>query len=215
MKQLGNSSIQRREAISKVEEQTIWEGIEYIQMLPKLEKSLQNTIFEWVDWGTGEIVKPVTGFEVIIVEDEESEKILFENLDFLLIPTVERCTEVFYNKMKHTVNVLKIVSNVDLPLRTADIDKIVDERTDTHPIDLFKSFEVTISMEPKKITLWNKVKCTMITSVIIPHPMYFCISCNQDLCKTCFTSNCISHNVVWIGNISFECVSLYHRNRKI
>ena len=116
MKQLGNPSKQRREAISKVEEKTIWEGIEYIQMLPKLEKSLQNTIFEWVDWGTGEIVKPVTSFEVIIVEDEESEKILFENLDFLLIPTVERCTEVFYNKMKHSVNVLKIVSNVDLPL---------------------------------------------------------------------------------------------------
>ena len=95
MKQLGNPCKQRSEATSNVEEKTIWEGIEYIKKLPKLEKSLQNTIFEWVDWGTGEIFKLVTSSEAIVIEDKECQKIMFENLNLLLMPTLESSTEVF------------------------------------------------------------------------------------------------------------------------
>ena len=115
MKQLGNPCKQRSKAISNVEEKTIWEGIEYIKKLPKLEKRLPNTIFEWVDWGTGEIFKLVTSSEAIVIEDKECQKIMFENLNLPFMPTLESCKEMFYNKMTHKVNIWKIVSLVDLP----------------------------------------------------------------------------------------------------
>ena len=95
--------------------------------------------------------------------------------------------------------------------KTSDIEEILYDRADTLPIDMFKKFEVTASMETKTLALLNKVQCTITRSVIIPHPMNFCISCSQDVCKTCVTSNCISHNVVWIGNSSFLSATLYHR----
>ena len=133
--------------------------------MPKFEKSLLNTTFERVDWGTGEIFKPVTSFEVIIIEEEEREKILFANLDLLLMPSLKTCTEVFYNKMKHKVNILKIVSLVHLHVKTSEIEEIVDERADTLTVDIFKKFEVTASMEVNKLALLNKVISTIIRSV--------------------------------------------------
>ena len=61
--------------INEVEDMIGWNTTEYISKIPKLEKCLQNTIFEWVDWGLAKSTKPVIMFETIVLEDEETEDI--------------------------------------------------------------------------------------------------------------------------------------------
>ena len=39
---------------------------------------------------------------------------------------------------------------------------------------------------------------------------YFCQNCRQELCRDCFVHACISHDVEWMGNKQFRCVSPFH-----
>ena len=200
--------------IDEVEDMIGWNTTEYISKIPKLEKCLQNTIFEWVDWGLAKSTKPVIMFETIVLEDEETEDIFDGETFELSLPTFHYCTEVFYNCRKHRVISSLPETKLDIPIHKAILEKINDECVDTLILAKPEIEEATITVEDNasKTALTSRAELKRMRKKIIPHPLYFCITCNKDVCKDCFTTMCISHNVVWIGNSSFMCTSLYHHN---
>ena len=69
-----------------------------------------------------------------------------------------------------------------------------------HPDDL-------IPFQQIKVT---KVRVKEATVQRTPSPKYFCHHCRADVCKDCFKAACISHDVAWMGNKHFRCVSPFH-----
>ena len=46
-----------------------------------------------------------------------------------------------------------------------------------------------------------------------PSPKYHCRHCKFDVCRDCLKDACISHDVQWMGNKHFRCVSPHHRRQ--
>ena len=51
-------------------------------------------------------------------------------------------------------------------------------------------------------------------AVIELRPKYHCESCHTDVCRECFMRKCLSHDVNWVGNKQFRCVSPFHVHQK-
>ena len=200
--------------IDEVEDMIGWNTTEYISKIPKLEKCLQNTIFEWVDWGLAKSTTPVIMFETIVLEDEDTKDIFNGETFVLSLSTFQHCKEVFYNCRKHRVISSQPETKLDIPVHKAILEEISDECVNTFIPAKPEIEEATITVEDNacKTALTSRTELKRMRKKIIPHPLYFCMTCNKDVCKDCFTTMCISHNVVWIGNSSFMCTSLYHHN---
>ena len=64
--------------------------------------------------------------------------------------------------------------------------------------------------------------CIKITKVKVkeakiertPSPKYHCRHCKSDVCQDCFKHACISHDVQWMGNKHFRCVSPHQHCRQ-
>ena len=48
-------------------------------------------------------------------------------------------------------------------------------------------------------------------NMIYKNTKYFCKRCDIYICNACFTSDCLDHDVQWIGNATFACESIYHK----
>lgn len=47
--------------------------------------------------------------------------------------------------------------------------------------------------------------------MIYKNTKYFCRKCDIYICNGCFSSDCMNHDVQWIGNATFACESFYHK----
>ena len=47
--------------------------------------------------------------------------------------------------------------------------------------------------------------------MIYKNTKYFCKRCDIYICNGCFSSDCMNHDVQWIGNATFVCESIYHK----
>ena len=47
--------------------------------------------------------------------------------------------------------------------------------------------------------------------MIYKNTKYFCRKCDIYICNGCFSSDCMNHDVQWIGNATFVCESFYHK----
>ena len=56
----------------------------------------------------------------------------------------------------------------------------------------------------------SKAEILEVKDILQRPPKYFCTT---ELCKDCFSSSCISHEVLWVGNRLFRCSSRYHVER--
>ena len=59
----------------------------------------------------------------------------------------------------------------------------------------------------------SKAEILEVKNILRRNPKYFCLSCSTELCKDCFSSACITHEVLWVGNRLFRCSSPYHVER--
>ena len=49
------------------------------------------------------------------------------------------------------------------------------------------------------------------SKMIYKNTKYFCKKCDIYICNGCFTTECMNHDVQWIGNATFMCESYYHK----
>ena len=109
-------------------------------------------------------------------------------------------------------------------IQKAQINEIVSERTqplsNTSPAPCHALVEVSGRI---KVTVCRVYTADISPSVpeIIPkddncrmiykNTKYFCKRCDIYICNGCFSSDCMNHDVQWIGNATFACESIYHK----
>ena len=87
--------------------------------------------------------------------------------------------------------------------------EVTFEIADKIPATVFSNCQILydyVKMKAKE----TKIETKELKNILRRNPKYFCINCTTDLCKDCFKSNCITHNVQWLGNALFRCTSPYH-----
>ena len=130
------------------------------------------------------------------------------------LPLFQNCRRVTYNCMKQKVITTTIKTMLDIPLHISTLEEISDELVDNLIPPQPETVEACITIEDgtENTAVASSIKLRRIPKLMIPHPLYFCMSCNKDVCKDCFAKVCISHNVIWVGNSTFICTCLYQQN---
>jgi len=102
--------------------------------------------------------------------------------------------------------------------KKAEVLDIVYETTKTFPAVTFEKCTVVV-LEPAKLALRvfpNLNECKYkkeeeFPNYIYKNSKYYCKRCNEYICNSCFTTECIDHDVQWMGNATFRCESPCHK----
>jgi len=107
-----------------------------------------------------------------------------------------RGQEVEQQKVKFAEKI-EVVFEVVQPFHTVNFErcKIIQ-----------KDFVRTLYLEVKEC---KKEKGS--PNIIYKNSKFYCKSCNEHICNACFTTECMDHNVQWLGNATFRCESTYHK----
>jgi len=116
-------------------------------------------------------------------------------------------TEDINNNEEHTNEAEWVIIEYDSSL----IEAIEESLEETGNIPSLVTEKVNILYDSvKRQVKVNKIEIRELKNILEMNPKYFCVSCTTDLCKDCFSSACITHNVLWVGNRFFRCSSPYH-----
>ena len=128
------------------------------------------------------------------------DSLVWENADDIQDDEKENVEEHIVNRVVIEFNNYLIAAfTIDISFEFADIiPSIIPEKCIIH--NGYDQRQVKVSKAESRET----------KTILRRNPKYFCLSCTTDLCKDCFNSACISHNVLWVGNRLFRCSSPYH-----
>jgi len=105
-----------------------------------------------------------------------------------------------------------------IQVKKAEVIDIFYETTKTFPAVTFDKCTVVFP-EPAKLArrvFPNLKECKYkkeeeFPNYIYKNSKYYCKRCNEYICNTCFTTECIDHDVQWMGNATFRCESPGHK----
>ena len=84
-----------------------------------------------------------------------------------------------------------------------------NDSTNVIPKTDYKVCTVTLNERGTRVNV-SEVECLEMKMSSKRHPKFFCKNCTTEICRTCFTAGCLSHDVLWEGNRQFHCDSPHH-----
>ena len=175
----------------------------YSQKIEEFAKKKDPLISSHIKYKLSEEESEVWGLELVIPE------LVYEN-----VPIQDVKFE--YGSWGRSVRIRPDVRGKEVEhqkVKTAEKTEIVFEIAKSFPAIIIDKCKI---IEPERVrTVYLNIKeCKQekdLPNFIYKNTKFYCKTCNEYICNGCFTTECIDHDVQWLGNATFRCESPYHK----